>query len=151
MKEYEKTFIGVIKRMYDSQKSNSKTRGREMPSYSKDEFIEWVLNQPNYKTIYKNWVESNYSKELIPSVDRPDSSKPYTLDNIKLMTWQENNKLGQKERSKTVELINLKTLEKRVFESVRKAAEEINSSHSNIIKVLNGSRNTVKGYTAKYI
>lgn len=150
MKEYEKTKIGILKRMYDNQKHNSIKRGHPEPSYSKNQFIEWVLSQNNYEKIYNNWVNSNFSKNLVPSVDRIISSEPYSFNNIRLMTWKENELLAQKEKSKSVQLTNLKTLEKSVFPSLRKAALSIKASHSNLIKVISGNRKTVKGHTVKY-
>jgi hypothetical protein len=36
------------------------------------------------------YVMSGYLHQLRPSVDRKDDSKPYTLDNIQIMTWAEN-------------------------------------------------------------
>jgi hypothetical protein len=80
----------VIGKIYSSQKSSSIKRGHPMPDYTLEEFIEWVCNQPNFKKLFKDWKESGQKTLLVPSADRLDDSKPYTLDNIRLITWAEN-------------------------------------------------------------
>jgi hypothetical protein len=70
----------------------------QAPSYSKSEFKKWILNTPNFKNLYDNWSTSGYLKELIPSVDRLDDYKPYTFDNIQLITWGENRKKSNLDR-----------------------------------------------------
>jgi hypothetical protein len=49
------------------------------------------LSIKNFKVLYKNWVKSGYEKNFRPSVDRLDSTKGYSFDNIRLVTWKENN------------------------------------------------------------
>jgi hypothetical protein len=86
--------------MYQTQKASSKKRGHELPMYTKEELQTWLLQQPHFDTLYNDWEKSNFDKWLKPSIDRLDDYKPYTLDNIQLMTWQENcekSKLDRKE------------------------------------------------------
>jgi hypothetical protein len=90
-KKWGRTVKGLLSTIYSMQKVRSETRGHPLPSYTKTEFDVWFLKQPNFYRIYRNWVYSRYDKDLKPSVDRIDNSKPYTLNNIQLMTWGENN------------------------------------------------------------
>ena len=61
-----------------------------MPSYTLDELIEWLKEQPNLTELWEAHVESGYEHRLAPSIDRLDDDKPYTLGNIRLITNIEN-------------------------------------------------------------
>lgn len=85
-KIYEKTEKGVVRVIYKTQKRNNLLRGfGEMP-YSKSELKEWLYIN-GFKDIFDKWVDSNYDKDLKPSVDRINNFKGYSFDNIKLTTW----------------------------------------------------------------
>ena len=66
---YKKTENGHISKMYSSQRCNSKRRGHNMPSYSKEEFKHWLYKN-NFQGFYKEWVDSGYLKSESPSCDR---------------------------------------------------------------------------------
>ena len=86
---YDRTEKGVIRVIYKTQKSNSKARGMDLPSYTKEELKDWLYDN-GYKEIYDNYVKSNFDKWMKPSVDRKDDYKSYSLDNIQLGTWKDN-------------------------------------------------------------
>jgi len=93
--EYEKTKHSIDRLfsvIYSSQKANSKTREHKEPAYTKKQLREWVeiTNKDKFDKLLDNWIESGYKKMYKPSVDRLDDSKGYTLDNIQLVTFQEN-------------------------------------------------------------
>ena len=88
---YCKTEKGVIRVIYKTQVSNSKRRGHELPEYTKEQLSEWLYNN-GFKELYYIWKNSNFDKKLKPSCDRQDDYKNYSLDNIKLTTWDNNNK-----------------------------------------------------------
>lgn len=92
--------VRVFKRIYYDQKNHSNRRKHQKPAYTFDQLINWADKQPNLLNIWDNWVNSNFQKNLRPSVDRLDDNKPYTLCNIQLTTWQENNKKGYASRRK---------------------------------------------------
>ncbi len=77
-------------RIYNNQVLHSKSRGHPPPSYTYEEFKQWVLSNPLYDSMYQAYQDSDYDKNLVPSVDRLDASKHYTFDNIELVTWEEN-------------------------------------------------------------
>lgn len=95
LKEYyikkKRTKLGLISAIYTEQKNSCKDRKHELPKYSKEELIEWALNQPNFNILYNNWVQSGHNKWERPSIDRIDNFKTYSLDNIQLVTFKENN------------------------------------------------------------
>ena len=88
-REYDKTEKGVIRVIYKTQKSNSKKRGHEYPSYTKKELSDWLYKNC-FKLKYNNWVNSNYHKSKKPSVDRIEDNKGYSLCNIRLVDWETN-------------------------------------------------------------
>lgn len=86
---YDKTQKGVIRVIYKTQKANSKSRGMDLPNYTKDEFSEWAYTN-GFESIYNAWVSNGYDRNFKPSADRLDDYMPYTLDNLKLGTWKDN-------------------------------------------------------------
>ena len=89
IESYDKTEKGVVRVMYKTQKANSKKRKMNPPNYTKEEFRKWLYDN-NFKDIYDKWVQNKYAKEFKPSADRNNDFKPYSLDNITLVTWQDN-------------------------------------------------------------
>jgi len=93
-----RTKEGLISKIYGQQKRSSKERGYEMPNYTNLELQEWLFSKDKFHYLYINWEDSGWNKDFIPSVDRPDDYKPYSLDNIQLMTWKENRDKGALDR-----------------------------------------------------
>lgn len=87
-----KTKEGLLCRIYSQQKTTSKQRGYPLPTYSKKELFDWVFSQEIFDSIYNKWKDSGYCVDLVPSLDRIDSYKSYTLDNIQIVTWEQNRK-----------------------------------------------------------
>ena len=86
---YDKTEKGVVRVIYKTQVKSSKARKMELPNYTKQELKEW-LYENNFKSLYDNWVSSGFNKNKKPSIDRLDDFKPYSFENIRLVTWAEN-------------------------------------------------------------
>ena len=86
---YDKTEKGVVRVIYKTQVRNSKARKMELPNYTKQELKEWLYKN-NFKSLYDNWISSDFDKDKKPSVDRLDDFKSYSFDNIRLVTWAEN-------------------------------------------------------------
>ena len=91
-KESNKTPMGLIRRIYGNQRMTCRKMNRPVPNYSCKELQQWVHDQPHFQTLYTDWVNSGYQKELIPSIDRIENHKSYTLTNIQLVTWQKKKK-----------------------------------------------------------
>jgi hypothetical protein len=62
-------------------------------------FKEWSMNHPHFLSLYKRWVLSGYDRKLAPSVNRMDSKRGYTLDNIEWVTFSQNASLAGTVRS----------------------------------------------------
>lgn len=96
-KKYSRTKNGLIATIYGNQKNHSKKRKHNPPNYTLSQLRSWILLQDLFHKLYENWVKSDYKKDLVPSVDRKKDNLPYTLDNIQLMTWEENNEKGHED------------------------------------------------------
>lgn len=84
----------LASKMYSRQKQSSIRRGHPLPDYDRKWLTEWLMSRDNFKDMHTKWIESNMESSLKPSVDRINPLKPYTKDNIQLMTWGENDKKG---------------------------------------------------------
>ncbi len=82
------------KRVKGKNKGSNAERTRHLylglPILPRDVFINWGKNHPDFLSIYKRWVTSNFDRKLTPSVNRMNSSKGYTLDNMEWMTNSQN-------------------------------------------------------------
>lgn len=74
----------------------------------RDTFISWSLNNHYFHSLYNEYEAAGKPRELIPSVDRKDANKGYTLDNIKWITFEENytkNRGGSKKMTKKEKVV----------------------------------------------
>ena len=81
--------------IYSRQKRSSILRGHPLPDYDRKWLTTWLVSRDNFKDMHTKWIESDMKSDLRPSVDRINPLRPYTKDNIQLMTWGENNKKGR--------------------------------------------------------
>lgn len=100
---YERTKKGKIMRTYRNMKSRvSGVLSKKSHLYEgldllqKEEFYDWSLNDSSFNNLYEDWVASGYSRKLSPSIDRLDTSKGYTADNIRWITQSDNSSDGGK-------------------------------------------------------
>lgn len=154
-----------ITKVYGRMKSSSKSRKNCGLHFTKDEFANWVYEQDSFKELFDNWVCSDFDKNKVPSIDRIDDYLGYSFDNIRLTTWDENNKNGRiskknklqcsdmakKKWSKKVYMINKENNEVlKEYYSAREAARDNNFDASAIAKVCRGEKNSHKGYIWRY-
>ena len=86
---YDFSERGVIRVIYKTQKKNQRDRGFGHLPYTKEELSLWLyLN--GFKKLFDEWVESGNKKDRKPSIDRIDSNKGYSFENIRLVTWFDN-------------------------------------------------------------
>jgi len=157
VKNYGRGFRPRLDILYSTQKTSSKARNHPEPNYSKAEFIAWCIEN-DYYTIYTNWVNNEFKKDLTPSADRLDDSLPYTLHNLQLVTWGFNNLKGNKDTfsgklSHVHRKVNQYTkqgefIKTHLSQSI--AAREVKSTQGNICAVCCGRRKYAKGYMWKY-
>jgi hypothetical protein len=160
-REYKRTRKGLLTEIYSQQVSNSKKRKHDKPEYTVEVFIQAILTSDKFEELYCIWLESKYKKELKPSIDRIDDKKGYSLSNIQIMTWGENNKKGnESQRSgsldtsiphKKVAQYTLNDVFVKEFVSVREAGRETDILPQSISKVCNGKRTKAGGFKWKHV
>ena len=157
-----KTKTGLSKLMYQNQKRNCRHRNHPLPLYTYDEFREWLFSQELFHDLHFKWTDSNYSKMKTPSVDRIDNSKTYSIDNIQLMTWEENDRRakddikkgilthGNKPQRPVRQLdVNGNFINK--FISLKEAYRSTGISYHSICCVCRGRIKTAGGFKWEYI
>lgn len=95
---YSRSINGFVSKIFNHQISSSKKRGHKPPQYTKNELKDWITTRKNFKIIMDEWKENDYCPLYKPSIDRKDDYKGYCFKNIRLTTWNENNKKGHKDR-----------------------------------------------------
>jgi len=146
-KDRYKTKEGLANRMYWSQCGTSKTRADNPPTYSKKEFKEWLFSQTLFHILFDNWKRLDYQKEYVPSVDRKDDYIGYTMDNIQLMTWAENNQKFKEDMKKGKNTKKCKAIRQykdgvfiEEFISLSEASETTGVNAGNISEICNGAK-----------
>lgn len=64
------------------------------PILPRDVFMQWAKNHPDFLTLYKRYVMNDFERRLAPSINRINSRKGYTLDNMEWMTSGQNSGLA---------------------------------------------------------
>lgn len=101
IRKYEKSPNGFLMRMYRNMKSRvTGIQAKKAHLYlgkdilSKEEFYNWALNNPKFMEMFNVYTESNFTQKLAPTVDRIESSRGYTIDNMQWLTHSENSRKG---------------------------------------------------------
>ena len=148
-RNYYRTKEGLTKGMFTHLKKNSVERNHVVPLFTKVELINWVNTHADFNSLYTSWVESDYVKDLKPSIDRLDSTKPYSFTNMRLTTWAVNYEAAYEERKsgkrvtrqcKTAIQLDLEGNIIKEYPSFANAARENNFCRTNI----NAAANTDK-------
>lgn len=153
LKKYRRSKKGVLTNIYDHLKRRNKAKfGMELTFTSK-EFQEKYIDDDDFLNIYNGWVDSGYQYYKKPSVDRKNPDEPYIFENMQFMTWEENRKKGEKERSRIVTSISMFDLDgKHIkdFDSVKQAVKETGLNESGIVSCCCGLYKHTGGYVFKY-
>lgn len=146
-----------ISTIYKSQKQNSVRRKHEPPDYSKRELTVWCMQQTLFHVLHKEWEHSGYKKELAPSCDRIDDYKSYTLNNLQLTTWGENNKKANNDRKDGINnkgskaVIQIKdTILIATYYSIRQASITTGINHGNIAACCRGVKPIAGSFSWKF-
>lgn len=158
--EYWRTPAGRMSQIYAVQVMNSKQRKHPPPAYTRAELTAWAFTQ-NLEGLVDAWHAAGYMKELIPSVDRKDPNKPYSLGNIRLVTWTENNEKAYEDRkqcrhittqNRRVEQLALDGTHIAYHDSIAHAARKTGITRTNINGMCKGKPNvkSVGGFVWRY-
>lgn len=146
--KYKKSSLKlVVKKIYSTQINNSIKRNHPLPNYTLNELIEWTKNQSNWDSLYKEWVKSDYERMLAPSIDRLDSLKPYSFDNIRLVSWRINQQQSADDKydatdTRTLRPVRALTLTGELYKeypSISQAMRDMDTKSAHgIVSVANG-------------
>jgi hypothetical protein len=153
-----KTKDGVILTIFCSQKLHSKARNHQPPTYTGKELRDWILAQPIFHELYDKWVGSGYSRWEKPSCDRIDDYKGYSFDNIRLITFRENNERGHSDRvcginnkmNRQVLRYDLNGNFIEEYYSTAQAGRGTGLPNTNIVKACRGKIKSCGGFIWKY-
>lgn len=137
---------GKLAHSFQQQKQRCIKKGWAPPSYTQEELIAWGMSQSIYHLIFEAWESSQYQKELSPSIDRLDDYKSYSLTNIQITTWRDNNTKGYRSRilgentknSLAVDQLDNEGVFIQRFHSVNHAARTVGCDDSHIGAVCRG-------------
>jgi hypothetical protein len=104
-KKYEKSIDGFLMRLYRNMKSRidgvQKKKAHLYENkelFSKQDFYSWAKDHPSFLALWQAYQESSFERKKAPSVDRIDSSKGYSFDNVEWVTHSENSRRGAVQR-----------------------------------------------------
>jgi len=156
LKVDNKNMRDVIARLFSHVRYNSRKREMELPVWQNiKELGDWLFAQQNWKDIWSAYAASGFDKRLAPSIDRLNNKKGYDLDNIELVTWEENDRRGHEYLKQHlsrghVEQYYPNGLYIDTYTSSKEAERETGVASSNISAVCNDKRNTAGGFVWKY-
>jgi hypothetical protein len=105
---YEKTPKGFLMRLYRNMQSRIEGvqkakhhlyKGKSL--LSREAFYEWGLSSEMFHSLMDDYYVSGFERKLAPSVDRVDSSRGYSIDNMEWVTMSENSRRGSINRRET--------------------------------------------------
>lgn len=145
---------GMLTNLYHKMNHRNKKNGYGKLPFTLDEFKDWAFSSDEFLYLFDVWVQSGYSKKFKPSVDRKNPYKGYQFDNMQWMFWYNNyqkgiNEVATKKRKPILMYKEGAYLGK--FKSIEDAREFLGmKSNGDIVMVLQGKRDKVKGYTFIY-
>ncbi len=148
-----------IRQIYNHQKSSSKYRNHPAPAYTYDELC-YFCKKNNIDVLFEKYIKADRDSNIAPSIDRIDSSRPYTLDNIRLITWQENRSINHIDMRNGINshwrkpVVGIKLDDPTIrikFDSAMAAQRKLNISATRIGSCCRGNIKSAGGYTWSYI
>lgn len=104
-KKYEKTKKGFLVRVYRNMLSRvtGVTKNKNhlyLGKYilEKEVFYKFSLNDESFNILFELWGQNGHERRNTPSIDRIDSSRGYSIDNIQWITFSENCSRGAKRK-----------------------------------------------------
>ena len=129
-----------------------KMKARRWVEFSLQELHDRFLQDDKFDRIFQEWVKKWYQKQFIPSIDRINCKKWYTMSNIQILSWAENRFkqiMERRVRKWPVLQMMWDDIIKR-YASQREALKITGLSQSNMSTVLNWKRKTCGGYWWKF-
>ena len=139
--------ITKLRRTYSAmyQRCTNKNKGFRylgMKICTRKEFLDKFKKDKNYLKLHRKWIESNREHKLVPSIDRIDNNKGYTIDNIEFLIQKEN---SIKDRRVPVMVFDYEKIIG-IYRSIKYASKQLGLHESGIRNVLNKKYSQTGGY-----
>ena len=152
----KQTLKGYLTQAFSSLRYKAKRRGDKEPSFTKLEFELW-MHQNGVYLKWINYIESDYKKSLIPSVNRINDYGVYEFSNMELITWGENHIKGinglkhhknshNQNLTKPVFIWNKEGVLQKECKNYKEAAEYLGCHRVSISRATTGARKTIKNH-----
>lgn len=150
---YRESVKGVLTNIYDHLRRRNRDKfGEELP-FSLVEFQKRYEKDKKFVKLYTCWKESEYQYYKKPSIDRKNPDKPYSFENMEIMTWEENRRKGEKERSRITTSVSMFSIDGEHiadFKSIKEAVAKTGLNQSGITSCCTGRYRSTGGYVFKY-
>lgn len=101
-REYRRTKQGLLANKYSQM--SKRVRGKDnrgkyylgLPIVARHDFYCWALGCYEFHRLFENYKKSDWLLRLAPTINRIDSYKGYTFDNMEWVTFSENSRLEKK-------------------------------------------------------
>lgn len=132
-----------FRKIYATQKASSTKRGHPAPTYTLEALIAWADAQPHLPSMWLAYQNAGHPRRLAPSIDRIDSNLPYTLSNLELVTWEENDRRGRRDTKLGTKITQHKAVAAfkqdgslhKLYASLHEAARDVGGNPTNIQRV----------------
>lgn len=141
-----RTFLGHLRLRYNAMRRRALRDKLEI--CTRDDFLYFACFNKTFERLYYVWVDSNYRKDMTPTVDRIDHNRGYTLDNMQFLTFYENARkagLYESPRRKQV-YMTMEDGYTLVFPSLTCASNYIGVCLSSLRKAISSRKQKYRGY-----
>ena len=151
--DFKRTKKGWMARAFQAMKQRERKRGHCSIDYNLGDFERYISLNKDFDKLYNKWVKSGYKKSLAPSVDRLEDTLGYSIGNIQITSWKDNNKKSHEYNSngKSVRKYTpvLQYFDGKLvgrFFSIAEAGRKTGIPSKYIQRVVNGDRNKTCGF-----
>lgn len=61
-----------------------------LPRDSRPTLAMWLRSNTTYRRLHQAWVDADYARALMPTLDRRSTNRGYILGNLRVVTYQAN-------------------------------------------------------------
>ena len=138
-----------IQQRCERPRSESLMKYKGMSFCSRKELVNKFKKSRKFHKLFQTWKDSGWEYNLHPSVDRIDSKKGYTIDNLQFITFAENS-LKDRAYTKTIDAYTIGGRYIGNFPTRFVLAKKLNIPQEKIWACLYGTIKTTYGYKFKW-
>ncbi len=156
-KEYYRSKEGVVRMAYGNMRSHSTRKGFKAPDFLFNDLLAFALKRAIFHELYALW-SIDYDIELKPSFDNLAPGTPYSLDNLEIVTFNENKRRGGNKEYKPKQFMASKVVYQFTLEGtfikghlgLLTAADAVGASKSAIANCVTGKSKSSFGFIWTY-